>query len=69
MQSWQTRLIHERDELQTRLGRLQDFISSPAFRALSAVDQTDLREQLRHMKGYREALNRRVNRIKDRPTA
>jgi hypothetical protein len=67
MQPWQERLVAERDELQTKIGRLQDFISTPAFRALAAVDQTDLRDQLRHMKGYREAVNRRVNRIKDRP--
>lgn len=69
MQPWQQRLIDERGDLQTKIGRLQDFISQPAFRALAAVDQTDLRDQLRHMKGYREALNRRINRIKDRPAA
>jgi len=56
------RLYDEHDEITQRVDKLSDFISSPKFESLAAIDRTDLREQLDCMDKYRNVLMRRVSR-------
>jgi len=57
-----TRLFQEHSDVQHRLGKLEKFIQSPKFEELSGDDQSDLHEQHRHMRAYRDVLTRRAGR-------
>jgi Phage protein (N4 Gp49/phage Sf6 gene 66) family len=56
------RLIVEFEELNTRVGRLQDFITGGAIATLHVKEQEDLLDQLKHMVKYRDVLSRRIAR-------
>jgi len=56
----QTRVIAERQELDTRLRALVEFIHSPAFEALGHEEMARLNCQTRFMCNYREVLDERI---------
>jgi hypothetical protein len=60
--SWHSRLVVEKHEMATRISKLSKFQYTELFMQLDDEDQTDLREQLAHMKAYHKVLQRRLNR-------
>jgi hypothetical protein len=56
------RLVHEHDELDARIEKLESFITGNVFESLPEDDRADLREQLRHMRAYSTVLARRMRR-------
>ena len=61
LQPHQQRVVEEETELNDRLNKLKAFIGTPLYLSLGLNEQVRLCEQLAHMKGYSEVLNRRVN--------
>lgn len=62
MSDFRARLFDEHSELGNRIEKLEKFILSDKYEELNAVDKTDMKEQLGHMKSYMSVLNRRVSR-------
>lgn len=56
------RLITEFEELNTRVGRLQDFVTKGNIAVLHVKEQEDLLDQLKYMVKYRDVLSRRIAR-------
>lgn len=65
----QQRVIEERDELGTRIGRLHLFIKdNPQFQIVSAQEQFLLRRQLEKMLDYRKILEARIELFRETST-
>lgn len=60
---YKSRLREEQSQLQERVTKLEGFIQTAEFRALSRVDRGDLKAQLKHMNRYLLVVNRRVERL------
>ena len=60
MQAHQERVVTEETELNERLNKLRAFIGTPMYLGLDINEQVRLCEQLAHMKGYSEVLDRRI---------
>ncbi|MFD2206596.1 crAss001_48 related protein [Kiloniella antarctica] len=61
---WQSRVIHERDELQSKLQKLKGFIDSgEPFGAIDKGQRDALFEQWSHMTKYLRVLNWRIVRF------
>ena len=60
--SFQDRAMEEYSLLSIKIDKLQDFIVSDKYDPLPEIDRSDLKEQLKHMKGYFSVLSRRVSR-------
>jgi hypothetical protein len=58
------RLYEERDELETKITKLKEFVSSEAFEYLSLEDRDLLRAQENAMVTYHSILNIRIKHIK-----
>lgn len=56
------RLFEEHSQLSIKIEKLESFILSDKYDQLPEIDRTDLKEQLKHMKGYFSVLYRRVSR-------
>ena len=56
----QQRVLHERAELHYRLNKLDTFIQSDNFTALSGQERGALLDQRTHMSRYRDSLDRRI---------
>ncbi len=63
MKDWQTRLLEEHAEIDTRLARLDAFIMGQQFQGLLTEDQDLLRAQSEAMTAYAEILRKRVYRL------
>jgi hypothetical protein len=63
MQPHEQRVVTERDELQSKIVKLESFIEGPAFGAMEYTDRKFLRIQLMTMLAYCEALNARIGRF------
>lgn len=61
--NFRTRLVAEEKELANRLGNLYQFIGSPTFNALPAIEQTALRDQHEIMRDYCNILRARISRL------
>lgn len=61
--TFQERLKVEHQELLVRVQKLNDFIDTTPFYALTVDDQTDLKIQYNYMTGYVGILARRLNRL------
>lgn len=63
MEPWQQRVVAEQDDLDTKLTRLEEFMTSDQFALLSWQEREDMRDQAQHMTLYRSVLRRRISRF------
>ena len=64
MQEYQKRVVEERDELGTRVGKLKSFITTGVFKALDEEEQVRMKMQVVLMVAYLEVLNERIEAFK-----
>jgi hypothetical protein len=62
-ETWEERLIDEKNELQDKVEKLELFLDSPACVAIDRKDRDLLLNQLFTMYHYLHILNQRVDRI------
>lgn len=67
MQPHEQRVVTERDQLQEKIVKLENFIEGPVFEAMEYVDRKFMRIQMMAMMTYCEALNSRIGRFSERP--
>ena len=61
MEAFVERMIVEKDELQDKVTKLENFINGEKFNELKGLEQVYLKEQLKFMKGYLSVLRQRIN--------
>lgn len=61
MEAFVERMIVEKDELQDRVTKLENFVNGEKFRELKGLEQVYLKEQLKFMRGYLSVLRQRIN--------
>ncbi len=61
MEAFIERMIVEKNELQDRVTKLENFINGEKFKELKGLEQVYLKEQLKFMKGYLSVLRQRIN--------
>ena len=61
MESFVERMIVEKDELQDKVTKLENFVNGEKFRELRGLEQVYLKEQLSFMRGYLSVLRQRIN--------
>lgn len=61
METFVERMITEKDELQDRVTKLENFVNEEKFRELRGLEQVYLKEQLKFMRGYLSVLRQRIN--------
>ena len=61
METFVERMITEKDELQDRVTKLENFVNGEKFRELRGLEQVYLKEQLKFMRGYLSVLKQRIN--------
>lgn len=59
---WQQRVFDEHAELAVRADKLAEFLSGAVFQSLEQPERVLLREQLHHMRAYRDVLTQRISR-------
>lgn len=60
--TWKDRLTYEYEQMQGRIDNLQAFVLGERFKTLPEEDQSDLTEQLVHMRRYFAVLSSRTAR-------
>ena len=61
MEAFVERMIIEKDELQDKVTKLENFVNGEKFRELRGLEQVYLKEQLKFMRGYLSVLRQRIN--------
>ena len=61
MESFVERMIVEKDELQDKVTKLENFVNGEKFKELRGMEQVYLKEQLSFMRGYLSVLRQRIN--------
>ncbi|WP_336161754.1 crAss001_48 related protein [Fusobacterium polymorphum] len=61
MEAFVERMIVEKDELQDKVTKLENFVNGEKFRELKGLEQVYLKEQLKFMRGYLSVLRQRIN--------
>jgi hypothetical protein len=61
MEAFIERMIVEKNELQDKVTKLENFINREKFKELKGLEQVYLKEQLKFMKGYLSVLRQRIN--------
>ena len=61
MEAFVERMITEKDELQDKVTKLENFVNGEKFRELKGLEQVYLKEQLKFMRGYLSVLRQRIN--------
>ena len=61
MEAFIERMIIEKDELQDKVTKLENFINGEKFKELKGLEHVYLKEQLKFMKGYLSVLRQRIN--------
>ena len=61
MESFVERMVVEKNELQDRVTKLENFVNGEKFRELRGLEQVYLKEQLKFMRGYLSVLRQRIN--------
>ncbi|WP_336182027.1 crAss001_48 related protein [Fusobacterium polymorphum] len=61
MEAFIERIVVEKDELQDKVTKLENFINGEKFKELKGLEQVYLKEQLKFMKGYLSVLRQRIN--------
>ena len=54
-------MVVEKDELQDRVTKLENFVNEEKFKELKGLEQVYLKEQLKFMRGYLSVLRQRIN--------
>jgi len=55
------RMVVEKNELQDRVTKLENFVNGEKFKELKGLEQVYLKEQLSFMRGYLSVLRQRIN--------
>jgi len=55
------RMVVEKNELQDRVTKLENFVNWEKFKELKGLEQVYLKEQLKFMRGYISVLRQRIN--------
>ena len=61
MEAFVERMITEKDELQDRVTKLENFVNGEKFKELKGLEQVYLKEQLKFMRGYLSVVRQRIN--------
>jgi hypothetical protein len=61
MEAFVERMIVEKNELQDKVTKLENFVTGEKFKELKGLEQVYLKEQLKFMKGYLSLLRQRIN--------
>lgn len=61
MEAFVERMIVEKNELQDKVTKLENFVIGEKFKELKGLEQVYLKEQLKFMKGYLGVLRQRIN--------
>ena len=61
MEVFVERMITEKDELQDKVTKLENFVNGEKFKELKGLEQVYLKEQLKFMRGYLSVLRQRIN--------
>ena len=61
MEAFMERIIVEKNELQDKVTKLENFINGEKFKELKGLEQVYLKEQLKFMKDYLSVLRQRIN--------
>ena len=61
MEAFVERMIVEKNELQDRVTKLENFVNGEKFKELKGLEQVYLKEQLSFMRGYLSVLRQRIN--------
>lgn len=61
MEAFVERMITEKDELQDKVTKLENFVNEEKFKELKGLEQVYLKEQLKFMRGYLSVLRQRIN--------
>ena len=61
MEAFIERMIVEKNELQDKVTKLENFINGEKIKELKGLEQVYLKEQLKFMKGYLSVLRQRIN--------
>lgn len=61
MEAFIERIVVEKDELQDKVTKLENFINGEKFKELKGLEQVYLKEQLTHMRAYLSVLRQRIN--------
>ena len=61
METFVERMITEKDELQDKVTKLENFVNGEKFKELKGLEQVYLKEQLKFMRGYLSVLRQRIN--------
>lgn len=61
MKDHEQRVVHEKHELDERIGKLEKFIVTPTCLSLTFAERTLLADQLRVMKEYSSILGQRIS--------
>jgi hypothetical protein len=64
MQAYQQRVIEEKQELDAKLEKLNQFIASPQFLVVEVDEQKRLQRQQTFMKAYSNVLSERIEAFK-----
>jgi hypothetical protein len=67
MQPHQERVIVERDELKSRLDKLNAFLGGDVFKSLPEIEQFDMNRQSSAMLNYLQILDSRISRFETSP--
>lgn len=61
MEAFVERMIVEKNELQDKVTKLENFVIGEKFNELKGLEQVYLKEQLKFMRGYLSVLRQRIN--------
>lgn len=61
MEAFIERMVVEKNELQDRVTKLENFVTGEKFKELKGLEQVYLKEQLKFMRGYLSVLRQRIN--------
>ena len=61
MEAFVERMVVEKNELQDRVSKLENFVNGEKFKELKGLEQVYLKEQLKFMRGYLSVLRQRIN--------
>ena len=61
MESFIERMVVEKNELQDKVTKLENFVTGEKFKELKGLEQVYLKEQLKFMNGYLSVLRQRIN--------
>ena len=60
MEAFVERMIVEKNELQDKVTKLENFVNGEKFKELKGLERVYLKEQLTHMRAYLSVLRQRI---------